>query len=98
MNRVDQHLGLGVFEKESGGAGAQRGEHVLVQVEGGDHDHLDRVFGAGRGEQARGLQSVHPGHADVHQHDIRLAAGDQRDRFAPVPGLADDLEAWLVLE
>jgi hypothetical protein len=57
----------------------------------------DWVLGVGPGEDASGLQPVHPGHADVHQHDIGLAAGDQRDRFASVLGLADDFEARLVL-
>jgi hypothetical protein len=37
----DQAVGLGVFEQEAAGAGAQRGEDVLVEVEGGQDQHAD---------------------------------------------------------
>ncbi len=97
MNRVDQDLRARVFEQEPGGAGTECGKDVFVQVERGDHDHLDWVLGVEPGKDASGLQPVHPGHANVHQHDIGLTSGDQRDRFASVLGLADDFEAGLVL-
>ncbi len=47
---LDEVGGLDVLEQEAGGAGAQRAEHVLVELEGGEHDHARarerRVVGA----------------------------------------------------
>src|SRR6266567_1783517 len=45
-----------------------------------------------------GLDPVGRGQADVHQDDVRRQLLDQRDRFAPVPGLADDLHVTLELQ
>ncbi len=47
---VDQHLRLGVLEQEARGPGAQGAEDVLVEVEGGDDDHVDDL---GRDSAAR---------------------------------------------
>ena len=38
-----------------------------------------------------GLQTIDVGHVDVHGDDIRLQGFGQRDGFAPVFGVADDL-------
>jgi hypothetical protein len=37
----------------------------------------------------RRLEPVHSRHADVHDHDLRPAAFDQRNRAGAVGGLAD---------
>src|SRR5919108_4613161 len=43
-------------------------------------------------EDLRGLEPVHAGHADVHDHDVGPAALGQRDRARPVGRLADDAD------
>ena len=57
-----QQLGrFGVLEQEAAGPGAQRREHVLVQLERGQHDHPDagqRRVGA---DPAGRLEAVQPG-------------------------------------
>ena len=40
---------------------------------------------------AGGLDSVHSGHADVHQDDVRLELARAGDGFGPVACLADDV-------
>ena len=44
------------------------------------------------------LQSVELGHADVHQHDVGLAAAHDIERRAAVAGLADHRDVGLGLE
>lgn len=39
-DRTDQPLCRGALEQEPAGADPQRREHVLVDIEGGQHDHL----------------------------------------------------------
>ena len=39
-----------------------------------------------------GLDAVHLGHANVHQHDVRSQLVDEPDGLDTVRGLADDLE------
>ena len=38
------------------------------------------------------FQAIEPGHADIHQHDIRLMDGDQIQRRAAVIRLRDHLD------
>ena len=70
VDGVDDVGGCGVFEEEAAGSGAQGGEHVVVEMERGQHDdvggsgQLVEVFGGG--------DPVHVGHPDVHQHDVGL--------------------------
>jgi hypothetical protein len=44
--------------------------HVFVEVEGGHHDHLDRVGHARSGQQPQRLEAVHLRHPDVEQRDV----------------------------
>ena len=44
------------------------------------------------GELPRRLEPVHAGHADVHDHDVRLAAERELDGARPVGRLADDAD------
>jgi len=46
----------------------------------------------------RGLEPVELGHADVHEHDLRLEPGGLVDRLEPVGRLGDDLDALLAPE
>jgi hypothetical protein len=80
-----------VLEQEAARAGAQRSVHVLVEVEGGEHEHARRVF-VSVDDLAGRLDAVHVRHADVHQHHIRIELAGERDRLGAVCGLADDLD------
>ena len=63
-------------------------EHILVIVERRQHNDLDiRVR---RLDQPRTLYAVYLGHADVHQHDIRLFAPHQFDGLTAVFRHADN--------
>src|SRR5215475_13764272 len=78
------------LDEEPGRAGAQGAEHILVGVEGGQHDHDGRV-----GELADPLdrgEAVYAGHAQVHEHQIGLAADDGLDPGRSVVSLVHDLD------
>src|ERR1700750_2509673 len=55
---------LGVLDQEAAGPGAQRLEHVLVQLERGQDDHLHSREPSVAGDLVRGLQPVQAGHPD----------------------------------
>ena len=92
-------LGRDVLEQEAAGARAQRLVDVLVEVEGGQHDHPHRRVVVARGDDAAGrLDAVELGHADVHQHDVGLQPARHVDRLHAVDGLADHLDVVLGVE
>jgi hypothetical protein len=93
--RLEQAFARGVFEEESGRAGAEGAEDVLVEVEGRQHEHAGRRLDPGAGQPCGGLDPVHPGHADVHQDDVRSQLPCALDRLGAVACLADDLEVFL---
>src|ERR1017187_231616 len=78
-----------VFEQEAAGTGAQRREHVLVQVERGQHQ--DAGAGGFRcgGDLPGGLDAVHAGHPDVHQDHVRFFSGGEFYRLGAGARLAD---------
>ena len=66
-------------------AGSQGGEHVLVEVEGREHEDLRLALDQrGRGD------AVEARHAHVHQHDVGGRDRQRLDRLAAVGRLADD--------
>ena len=69
-------LAADVLQQEAAGAGPQRVEHVLVEVERREDDHLHRVVHVGSGDAPGRLDAVAAGHADVHEHDV----GAERER------------------
>ncbi len=71
---------------------------VLVEVEGGDDDHGERVVDVGSGEEPRRLDAVEFGHADVEQADVRSQVTGPFHGFASVRGLGDDLDPGLGVE
>ena len=83
--------GGGVLEQEAVGAGGQRPHHVVVGVEGGQHDHPRRV---GVGRAARGSPRARPSPASGCRSARRRAAGRSATATAcaAVGGLADHLE------
>ncbi len=70
-DRAQQLDRFGVLDQEARGARPQRLEDVLVQLEGGQDDHPGTGQRGLRGDAPGGLQAVHPGHPDVHQHHVR---------------------------
>src|SRR5579884_130930 len=90
-----QVVGGHVLQQEAAGAGPNRVEQVLVEIEGGE----DEDPGVGHpGQAPGGLDPVHPGHAHVHQHDVGGQPPGQFDRLVAIGGLTDDLEVVLTLE
>jgi hypothetical protein len=43
------------------------------------------------GQAPGGIDPVEPGHADVHQHDVRVGVANDLHGLKPVGGLPDDL-------
>ena len=95
-NRGDDLRGLGIFQQISSGASAHQIEDVLLLVIHGQRDDSDvreLAFDlSGR------LDSAHPRHAHIHQHDV----GHQRlhllDGFHAILGLAHDMNVVFRLE
>jgi hypothetical protein len=93
---VQEFLRRRRLEQETAGAGAQRGERVLVQVEGGE-DEDPGSFGrladlAGRGH------AVHSRHPHIHDHHVGRDLARQPDGGGPVGCLADHGEVGLAAE
>jgi hypothetical protein len=81
-----------ILEQEAARPRAQRLVDVLVEVEGGEHEHARPV---GHRDAARGLDAVDARHADVHEHDVGQCLPRARDRLGAVARLADDLDVGL---
>src|SRR5690606_28459583 len=86
---VDQRRRLRRLEQEPGGARAQRTEHVLVEVERGEHEHLGQAL---LDDLPRRRHAVRPGHAHVHEHDVGPQRPCVRHGHRAVTGLAHDLD------
>ncbi len=98
-DRVDggqEVLWCDVFEEEAAGAGDERVKHVLVEVEGREHQH---PWGSRHGEELPGgLEPVHHRHADIHQHDVGAGPLAGVDGLSAVAGLGDDTDLRVGLE
>ena len=83
-------LAAGVFGEVAEGTGGESGGDRLVVAEGGKHDdtgcRVVLVDAAGR------FDAVHPGHAQVHQHDVGGVLLDQSKGFLSVTCGADDID------
>ena len=106
-DRSHELLQAGVLEEEAAGAGADRLEGVLVEVEGGqDQDSgagavsraVSAAATAAAHDAARRLDPVHPRHPHVHEDDVGLDAGQQLDGGGAVVGLPDELDVVLRLQ
>src|SRR5262249_5362998 len=85
---LQELAGARVLEQEAAGAGPERGVDVLVEVEGGEHEHTragERRVGA---DQPGRLEPVEDGHADVHQDDVREDPPGDVDGLPAVAGFA----------
>ena len=95
-DRVYQFGGGGVLEQEAAGAGPQRLIHVVVEVEGGEHQHPRPGRAGCVAEDLAGrLQAVHDRHSHVHQNDVGPQVPRQADRVRAVGGLAHHQQAGL---
>ena len=79
---VEQLLRRGVLEHEPAGARAEGVEHVVVEAEGGEHEH-PHLVAQRREDPPRGLDPVELRHPDVEHRDVRLA---RRGRRRPPAG------------
>ena len=95
-DRLGELGGPSVLEQEAGGPGAQPGEGVLVQVEGGQDEHARAR--ALLGDALGGLDAVHTRHAHVHEDDVGVQGPGLGQGGGPVGGLADDSDVLLGLQ
>ena len=65
---AQQFRGAGILEQEPRGAGLESGVHILVEVKGGQNQHLGIQWG--RRDASSGLDTVHLRHPDVHEGDV----------------------------
>ena len=86
-----------VLEQEAAGTVAQRAQHVVVGVEGGQHDHRGRTWP--RAQPTGGVDTVEPRHPEVDQDDVgassaaaagNLVAVRRPGRPPDAPGPVDD--------
>jgi hypothetical protein len=98
MDGLGEQGGASVLEQEPSGASLQRAVDVLVEVEGGDHDHGERILDSGPGEPPGCLDTVEVGHADVEQAHIGQQFTGERDGLQAVGSLSDDLDVGLGVE
>ncbi len=97
-NTVQEHVRLGVFEEEPARPEAQGLVHVIVLVERRE-DHDPRpVQALLLQDLPRGLEPVHPGHPDVHQHDVGDELHGAAEGGLAVVGLAHHLDVRLGVE
>ena len=80
------HLWLDRFGDEVHRAGGQRAGFNVGVVMGRDEHHWNVAGGGVDLEPATDLEAVHAGHAHIQQHQIRLAAGAQRQGLFAVGG------------
>jgi hypothetical protein len=90
LDRSDDLARGRVLEQEAVGAGAQRPQHQLVAVEGGEHEHPRRA--RLRADERRGGDAVELGHPQVHEHDVGMMEVHLGEDLAAVRGLPHHLE------
>ena len=87
-----QHRGPELLLANQGGcAGGLDGRSDRRALLDGDQHHDD--VGMTVRDVARGLDAVHPGHAHVEKHELRLELLDRIERLLARAGAADPAEA-----
>ncbi len=89
----DQLLGPRVLEQVAQRAGADGRKDLVVAAKA--RQHQDASVWLGGHDVPGGLQPVHAGHDNVHQHHVGLQVLDRGDGLVPVACLAGHLDAWL---
>ncbi len=90
MDRLHQLLRAGILQEVPEGARLHGREHLVVGGEAGEHQDPD--LGMGRRDPAGGLDAVHLGHHQVHEHHVRLQRTGLLHRFQAILGLSHDLD------
>ncbi len=87
----NQILARRILEQIAVGPGTDGVKDPAVVIVGGQHQHtrLRKTFT----DTARGLDAVHDGHAQIHEHQVRRKLLDQIDSLRTVMGHGHDLEA-----
>jgi hypothetical protein len=88
--RVQNRAAVGVLGQVAAGAGLQRGQDRLVVPERGQDD--DGHLGMGGADPSGRLDTVHNGHVQVHQDDVRVMFGGQIHRLVAVGRAGDDVD------
>ena len=94
-DRAHELGGLDVLEQVAGGAGAQRGEELVVVAEARQHDD-PRARALAQALQR--ADAVEPRHHEVEQDHVGVGARGGVDRGLAVAGLGDDLDVVLEVE
>src|ERR1035437_5824168 len=94
----DQVVPRGVLQQESARPGPQRLVYVVVEVEGGQHDHPGPGGPVSAGDLPGGLEAVHFRHSHVHQDHVGLVVGGGLDGLCPVGCLGDHGDPVCCLE
>src|SRR5436190_936971 len=88
VDRLEQRLVRRLLEDVALGAGLEpTAEEAALAV--GREDQDGSTWNLLR-QDLRRLEPVHPGHSDVHDHDVGIASLGKRDRGCAVGGFADD--------
>ena len=93
-DRIDHRSELRPFEaleQIAPRARPDRLEQVVLLL--GDREHDDGDIRLGLADPAGGLQPSHPGHPDVHEHELGQEGVDEGDRLRAIRGLPDHLVA-----
>src|SRR5437588_1095903 len=96
VNRRDELVRGRRLQQEPRRAGPERVDDVLVEVECREHQHANPV--SALDDAPSGVDPVQPGHADVHQHDVRSRFAGTLDGLVSVARLPDHLEVRLGVE
>ena len=96
MNRLDQGLGIHMFQEIAGRSPDDRREHRLIVLIGGEKEHPRRGTGAPDG--TAGVHSTPIGQTDIHQDDIRLKPAGRLDGPLDARRFADDRDPALSTE
>ena len=105
-NRFQQLLGRGVLQQETARTRTHRRIHVLINIEGREHDNAHPLIlghltlAVTLQNTVRSLQAVAVRHAHIHEDDLRRLplrhhAVKNVNRRQTVISLHNDLQVWL---
>src|SRR6266536_219529 len=90
VSRGCREVNAAMTERVTLGKAANRREHVLVIAERGEHDDMDGREFRVHCDAAGGRDTIHVGHAQIHQHHVWALLACKGDGSTAVRSLADD--------
>ena len=96
-DRRSELLGWDVLEDEPARPGPQGAIDVLVGVERGEDDHLERPIRFAEDPAGRG-EAVELGHANVHEDDVGTVTACDLDGFEAGAGFGDHVDVGLLAQ